>query len=411
MRILGGVPSKISSQLNCFVKARGYAAQNFTLSQSRLEEFVTAELGYFAHMKPRPVRLGQIIHASTPQQVSQLIHKTLPVGYAIRVKSLEEVLEQSGDIPELTEVKKILETSFRNLRLVEVQQESNLEHLKDVIVDLRHRHQTVTVLMGVAAQKLKDLHHQTDQEINDWVDSFLSGRVGTEMLTQHFLTVHQKALEGSMHTPDPAALDSYSTTGIVDRRCDPGKIAQQAADNVQRHRNYDMVPIQIEAHACTNSQERIEFSFVPQYLQYMLEELLKNASTAVMNRKASGKLDPAMDKVRVVVAADLRQVRIQISDRGGGIPSSHSEEVWSYSWSTKKFDADRVKDREASPLAGFGMGLPMSRLYAEYLGGSLELMSLPGRGVDIFLDLMRIDPGDLRPGESDSDVSSSEASR
>ena len=31
---------------------------------------------------------------------------------------------------------------------------------------------------------------------------------------------------------------------------------------------------------------------------------------------------------------------------------------------------------------GYGIGLPLSRLHARYLGGSLDLVSLPGYGVD-----------------------------
>lgn len=31
---------------------------------------------------------------------------------------------------------------------------------------------------------------------------------------------------------------------------------------------------------------------------------------------------------------------------------------------------------------GYGIGLPLSRLHAKYLGGTLDLVSLPGFGVD-----------------------------
>lgn len=43
------------------------------------------------------------------------------------------------------------------------------------------------------------------------------------------------------------------------------------------------------------------------------------------------------------------------------------------------------------PTPSFGFGLPTSRAYAEYLGGSLQLQSLQGIGTDVYLRLRHID--------------------
>lgn len=40
-------------------------------------------------------------------------------------------------------------------------------------------------------------------------------------------------------------------------------------------------------------------------------------------------------------------------------------------------------------FAGFGMGLPLSRLYARYFGGSLKLRPLEGYGTDAYIHLHR----------------------
>jgi len=42
-------------------------------------------------------------------------------------------------------------------------------------------------------------------------------------------------------------------------------------------------------------------------------------------------------------------------------------------------------------IAGLGYGLPMSRLYAGYFGGSLELLSLDGWGTDVVVKLRWLD--------------------
>lgn len=43
------------------------------------------------------------------------------------------------------------------------------------------------------------------------------------------------------------------------------------------------------------------------------------------------------------------------------------------------------------PMAGWGFGLPTSRAYATYLGGSLQLQSMEGLGTDVYLRLRHID--------------------
>lgn len=69
-----------------------------------------------------------------------------------------------------------------------------------------------------------------------------------------------------------------------------------------------------------------------------------------------------------------------MSDRGGGIPRSTVDQLFKYMYSTapqpSKSDAHTV------PLAGYGYGLPISRLYARYFHGDLVLLSCEGFGTD-----------------------------
>merc|ERR1712046_537078 len=46
-------------------------------------------------------------------------------------------------------------------------------------------------------------------------------------------------------------------------------------------------------------------------------------------------------------------------------------------------------EAKPTPLAGYGFGLPLSRLYAKYLGATVEIQSLPGFGTDVYLTFSR----------------------
>lgn len=119
----------------------------------------------------------------------------------------------------------------------------------------------------------------------------------------------------------------------------------------------------------------------PQYLYYVLIEILKNSMRATMDQKH----DPPRP-LEVIICADEDRVVLAVRDRGGGIKLSALPKVWSYLYTT----ALKTKDDKPTPLAGFGVGLPLSRLYAKYLGAKIELQSLPGFGTDVFITLQRV---------------------
>lgn len=59
-----------------------------------------------------------------------------------------------------------------------------------------------------------------------------------------------------------------------------------------------------------------------------------------------------------------------------------------------------VQDDTDGPavLAGYGYGLPISRLYARYFGGDLQIISMEGYGTDAYLHLNRYAVAGNRPG-------------
>ncbi|CAJ0910253.1 2012_t:CDS:2 [Entrophospora sp. SA101] len=104
--------------------------------------------------------------------------------------------------------------------------------------------------------------------------------------------------------------------------------------------------------------------------------------------------DPLMNDVDTIT---LSYTFFKISDEGGGIPRSSIPLVWTYMYTTaqaKALDPDFNQKEFRAPMAGYGYGLPISRLYARYFGGDLKLISMEGFGTDVYLHLNRLSNSD-----------------
>ena len=170
------------------------------------------------------------------------------------------------------------------------------------------------------------------------------------------------------------------------------------------------------------------FPYILSHLQYIVGELLRNSLQAVIERQSgqSGTLPP----IQVLICEAPQHVIIRISDQGGGIPKDILPDLWSFGKGPRSQthlrnllqvpkmaatmqelkpshsglagvsvdgrDTARSLDSSLSSLTSrppnlrLGMGLPMSRVYAEYWAGSLELHSLEGYGCDVFLQISKL---------------------
>ena len=127
-------------------------------------------------------------------------------------------------------------------------------------------------------------------------------------------------------------------------------------------------------------KEDLNFMYVPGHLSHMLFETLKNSLRAVVEQHGADKDEFPVTKV--IVAEGKEDITIKVSDEGGGIPRSSIPLVWTYMYTTVEqtpnLDPDFDKNDFKAPMAGFGYGLPISRLYARYFGGDLKLISMEG---------------------------------
>ena len=240
----------------------------------------------------------------------------------------------------------------------------------DTLEKIKRRHDSVvtTVAQGILEWKRKRQRMQIDHNIQAFLDRFYMSRIGIRMLIgQHIALTDQRA------RTDP------NYVGIICTKTNVKELAQEAIENARfvcedHYGLFDAPKVQL---VCNPD---ISFMYVPGHLSHMLFETLKNSLRAVVERHGQEKEDFPVTKV--IVAEGKEDITIKISDEGGGIPRSAIPLVWTYMYTTvdqtPSLDPDFNKSDFKAPMAGFGYGLPISRLYARYFGGELKLISMEG---------------------------------
>jgi pyruvate dehydrogenase kinase 2/3/4 len=178
--------------------------------------------------------------------------------------------------------------------------------------------------------------------------------------------------------------------GIICTRTNVQALAQEAIDNA-RFICEDYYGLFDAPQVHLICRPDLEFMYVPGHLSHICFEVLKNALRAVVEKHG-----PAADQfppIRMLIAEGDEDITIKIADEGGGIARSVIPRIWTYMYTTAEsqdLDPDFNKSDFKAPMAGFGYGLPLSRLYARYFGGDLRLESVDGHGTDVYMNLNRL---------------------
>jgi len=347
------------------------------MAEGDVEKFVETELDSFVPMQPRPLSMQEVLDMLDPARIAKFLHVEVPVRFAERIRWIRDIQDWQ-QIPELVEVEAAHMQVFRDLRMV--QRKPTLDAFTAVVERALQRQQPVRLKVALAMHRLNTEKEGFDSDfIDPWLDDFLLNCIGTEMLMSQYLACVNM---------DPAANKPRGLAGIIDPDCDVAQICRETAMHVQEitEEHTGRCPlIQVEVF-----QDRAvpRFSYIPGFLRFIMTEVLKNSCRATAEVAKSDR-DVQKRPINVIVCADDHEVAIRVCDRARGIPFGVGQTVWSYLYTTAGRNKATYAEK-ATSLAGYGIGLPLSRLYARYLGGSLNLVSLPGYGTSVDLFLRRV---------------------
>ena len=167
------------------------------------------------------------------------------------------------------------------------------------------------------------------------------------------------------------------------------------------------------------------FPYILSHHEYIVGELLRNSVQAVIERQQKRGDQSPPPPIEVTICEAPQHVIIRTSDQGGGIPRDEVPYLWSFSkgsqsqarlenlgqvpkmaatmqelhvhgelaradLKTPSYGTSLSTLSNRPPNLRLGMGQPLSRVYAEYWAGNLELHSLEGYGVDAFLQISKL---------------------
>ncbi|KAG6811522.1 hypothetical protein H0H92_007035 [Tricholoma furcatifolium] len=222
------------------------------------------------------------------------------------------------------------------------------------IIKSRHDPTVTTVAQGVLEWKRIQNQKIIGLDIQAWLDRFYMSRIGIRFLIgQHVALNTQQAHEDYV--------------GIICTKANVHDIVLEAIENARFvcEEHYAMFrgpPVQL---ICPPN---LTFPYVPGHLSHICFELLKNSLRAVVERYGLGD-DTVYPPIKVVVVEGKEDITIKISDEGGGISRSAMGLIWTYMYTTMEsqgIDQDFQASDFKAPMAGFGYGLPLSRLVSAF---------------------------------------------
>ncbi|KAF7359475.1 Protein-serine/threonine kinase [Mycena sanguinolenta] len=359
---------------------------------------LTQLLQRYALSPPLALDLGTLLSFGRPVNRTSVLASVnfalaeIPRRLAKRVRSLEALPFIVGTNPYVANTLNAYRDSFELLTTFPAVStlEENKKFTKQ-LEDLVHRH--ANDIPTMAKGFLECAKYMSPTQVSNFLDGMIRNRISVRLIAEQHIAI-SRALEDSVGSVD--------NVGVVDMQCSPSQMIRMCESYVAE---LCSATLGASPSIVIDGDVDATFGYVPVHLEYILTEILKNSFRATVEFHKARMLPP----VRITLSrrsAGPNLLSMRIRDEGGGVSPSNMARIFSYAFTTAKSNDDHDLDggwrgptlpnteitgkglqTGLGTIAGLGYGLPMSKLYAQYFGGSLDLMSLDGWGSDVFLKL------------------------
>jgi len=355
-----------------------------TAPEVEMTPILQEKLIFYALRQPVPITLrelysfGENITPNTHLLTAKFLHNELPVRFAQRIRDIKRLPFGLAETPSMVAVRKCYETSFHRVDShPDIRTHEDEQSFRQMIHDIKGNHKTIQQQIATSLRELimASKSEQADRfDFGRFLDSFYMSRLSIRMLTGQYMAL-QEPKDGMI--------------GLIKLQCSPGEIAMDAARDAASLAKYyygDAPEVEVLGAA------DLTFTYIPSHLHYIFFELLKNSMRATLEKHDTASRLP---KIQVVIAEGEDEIAVKISDEGGGLKRDGLPRIWTYTYTTAN-NAITEGNTHTAPMAGFGHGLPLSRLYCRYWGGDLTMMSMEGFGTDAYVHIHKLGNRDER---------------
>ncbi|XP_065149301.1 pyruvate dehydrogenase (acetyl-transferring) kinase isozyme 1, mitochondrial [Paramisgurnus dabryanus] len=343
---------------------------------------ISKQIDYYSRFSPSPLSIKQFIDFGSENACEKtsftFLRQELPVRLANIMKEIDLLPDNLLRTPSVRLVQSWYMQSFQDIlefQDKDVDDERVTQGFTDAVIKIRNRHNDVVPTMAQGVVEFKETYGTdpiTSQNMQYFLDRFYMSRISIRML----LNQHTLLFGGNVRV-NPA---HPKQIGSIDPSCRLSDVVKDAYENARNlcDRYYMNSPeLVLEEFNGKGPDKPITVVYVPSHLYHMIFELFKNAMRATMELHEDAMKYPP---VHVKIALGDEDLTVKVSDCGGGVPLRKIDRLFTYTYSTAP--RPQMDTSRATPLAGYGYGLPISRLYARYFQGDLKLYSMEGYGTD-----------------------------
>ncbi|KAJ2723825.1 [Pyruvate dehydrogenase (acetyl-transferring)] kinase 2, mitochondrial [Coemansia sp. Benny D115] len=432
-----------SSASGSSAHARAVSAQSGRSLQQKFYE--NRILDRYTAQEPKKITLRQLVLFGRQLTEDKLVasanyvRSELPVRLAHRISDFQFLPYIAGTNPHLKAVYDLYWRAFDEFRkFAPVKTLDDNRRFCDNVKKNLLEHSQVIPQLGMGVAECADL--VSPDEIDRFMHQMLISRISRRTLAEQHIALSEQfdqdlrehlGLNAAEGFAQMASAKGFATQriGIVRADCSVAQVVNDSAMHIAGlYEDAHHLPPGTAPQVIVEGHVDATFMCIPAHFSYIIQELLKNAMSHVMDRFAerldgdcaafepsssqkSGRHataagpaaagEPLFPPIRVTICSSHSDIVVRVSDQGGGI----SPEVLPYIWSfTHPLKAKRLQNFQSvhrmearvdetdsvSPLMSFGFGLPMSNVYAKYWGGNVNVHSLPGYGVDAYVQLPRL---------------------